>query len=590
MLAVVLIGFIVLDRFIDIKENNKLIITAGILIGIIAVSFAFGTDYLSYEYIYKHASFNSVGELERIEPGFMTLIYLSRAFNLPYHVFSLIIRSFILIVTLKWIQDNSEDPLQSLILYFAMFYVVWTMSALRQGMALAISLYFIFNKKKEISLFHKVLILCGAALFHSSVLAVIPILLLSELKWNRKRHLIFLSIGLLFTLLPVHLIFEKLSFLPLVSTIVLYLSPNFGFFDFSSFIRLFFFGLVLWNYKYLAGTSKKDKVLVDVYLIGTPLYFFLKSSELTAGRINIYTFVILILLLPKIFKKVSNVSFGKFKIPATLILASFSLLFLSKELKSYNEQVGYSGNKSIYSVSTIFNKNYGEFDNIYAFLESELIQSEQDYADFKKTIEQRQVIKYDPSDTFIIAQDPNSSNYGVLSNTGDWIRSAKMKRKPSIQGDILIESVKQDLISQNFYTDLSMSTKDQDDLFNRAAEYAKTYYSKNVTSEQSIEGDFFTLLENPEAYVKYPENVKKSRAVRLENNDVVYHVVYLQYYHYDLYIYLDENLVPFNERVYTTLSRYNAEGFLEAKDRFGTSLFNKEGDLIWMIPFDDAKK
>ena len=137
MLLFLLLFMLVLHKFTNVSERNKILISTLLICLVIMFSFALGTDYMSYQYHYDRFSFNASQGDARIDAGYTILVFLSRSIGLSFHSFASIFRIGILLITVKWIYDNSDDPFQSLILYFAMFYVVWTMSAFRQGITLS---------------------------------------------------------------------------------------------------------------------------------------------------------------------------------------------------------------------------------------------------------------------------------------------------------------------------------------------------------------------------------------------------------------------------------------------------------------------
>lgn len=580
MLLILLLFMLVLHKFTNVSERNKILISTLLICLVIMFSFALGTDYMSYQYHYDRFSFNASQGDARIDAGYTILVFLSRSIGLSFHSFASIFRIGILLITVKWIYDNSDDPFQSLILYFAMFYVVWTMSAFRQGITLSLALLMLFGKKDTLSLIKKVVLLFVLSFFHKSALYVLLLLVLQSFNWDKKKHLILFGVSLLVTLLPIELIVHKLDFIPLVSNVTIYINGSFGFFDFASLMRITFFFAVIFFYDRFAEDTYYKKI-TDTFLFGVSMYFILKFSEITAGRLSIYSFILIIFLLPKVFEYFAKLSLVRIKHVSFVLLSLFTVFFFTKEMNTYRSQVGFKGDMGLYSFRTIYNKDYDEFDNIYSFIagqQEKMIGLEEDFITNSHEIQSE---KFSDNLSYVSMFDSNEKQYGVLSENGAWLIKPSFESKPSIYGSVMVDSKKENLISNSYYTDLSGKTKNQEQLISAVADYLSENQLNSIQREETIEGDFFDLINNPTDFVPFPENIKRSRAVKVTSHKETYHILYLKYYHYDLYVYLDENLEPYSNLVHNKLSKFNSDGLLEASTYHGTVTYNNSGKIIW---------
>lgn len=581
MLLGLLIFFIVISQLKILSNKQKTMIIFFSLIILILFSFALGTDYLSYEFLYNNFSFGPSTETENIDLAYTLMTYLGRTLKMDYHTFSIVFKVTILLVTTKWIYDSSEDPSVSLILYFSMFFLVWTMSALRQGVVLAFGLYLFFNKKQDLSLPKKIFFVLLLATMHKSALYFLVLFLLQEIKWTQKKHFIIFIASLVSTFLPLQNILYNFKFIPIVDRVLLYFSDGVGFFDLSSLMRIFFFLIVFVFYKNITD-SKYNKRVTDSFLVGTSLYFFMKFSELTASRITIYTFVLFVILLPLVLEQLSTViSFSKIKI-SIVFITLFSIFFFTKEITSYRYQTGYTGPMNRFSFMTIFNRDYTSFDNMYAYIVTQRDRLSEFKEEFNETIENIKIQPYSDKFAYFPVLDPEEQEYGVLASNGSWLSKAYYSEEPKIIGSVLIEEREKNMILTDYYRDLSHTTRNQQVLRERLAAHASDNILNSIETEELIDKDFFDIVKEPTDFFQYPNNIYETKTVKVTSNKLVYHILYVEYYDYDLYIYLDENLVPFSNFVHTELEKFTPEGLLQARTHNGVITYNDQGKIIWV--------
>ena len=173
-----------------ISEKTKVIIMVFLTSIVLVSRYGVGTDYFPYQFLYESMDISSFSLSDRLEPGFKILMYLFRMLNLSFHTFAVFLSLIIYGLTSFWIYWNSRYPSRSLYLYTSMFFLVWTLSALRQGLVMSIALILFFDKDIKLSIYVKLLIIAGLSTFHLSALILIPLVFIMELNFSKKNLLI----------------------------------------------------------------------------------------------------------------------------------------------------------------------------------------------------------------------------------------------------------------------------------------------------------------------------------------------------------------------------------------------------------------
>ena len=128
------------------------------------VGLDFGTYQAGYETV-KAGNLNISAE-----PSLVFLLYFAPSLTIVFLVYAF----FSVNYTVKYLQKNSVYFFVSLLLFFANIYLRYDMGIMRQGLALAITLYSIkYAEKREFAKF--VLCVFLAAIFHSSALMFLVI-------------------------------------------------------------------------------------------------------------------------------------------------------------------------------------------------------------------------------------------------------------------------------------------------------------------------------------------------------------------------------------------------------------------------------
>lgn len=356
-----LLFIMVLIYLMDPNKDFGYFFSMLLIVLYILLSYGVGTDFFSYEFIYKYTSSDYFDKniASAIEPLFLIFMKLFQNNDIPYFYFSKTISVIIFLITSFWIYGNSNHKLFSLMLYFSWFFLVWTMSAYRQGIVLAIGILLFFDKKRENSLFKSITCILLLSLIHKSALVYLLLILLQrKLKFDKNMQIKFLLISLIFSLLPIYKLFVYLPSHKIFDRLITYTRAEVGFFDLASLMRIFLFIIVISHYDILTST-KYFKKLTDSFLFGVSLYFMLKFSEIVASRSTIYSFILIVIILPEIIN-----SYKLSRLTVVSLTFIISLFMLTKEVTAYKQQVGYDRIK-LYSTDMIYDYDPNHFNNYY---------------------------------------------------------------------------------------------------------------------------------------------------------------------------------------------------------------------------------
>lgn len=154
---------------------------------IAAIRYNVGTDYF-YTYAPGFQQLlNQTGMRgEQFEIGFQWLQRIIAFFTTDYIWLFIVTAGVFGILTYSNIFKQSDSPLMSIFLYFAMSVYFASLNMVRQSLAMAI-VYFAMHwiPKKKPSKY--IAIVLFASLFHASMLILLPVYSLSRIKWNRRK-------------------------------------------------------------------------------------------------------------------------------------------------------------------------------------------------------------------------------------------------------------------------------------------------------------------------------------------------------------------------------------------------------------------
>lgn len=344
--------YLTLILIFDRRNLKFLFISSVVLLGLIAVfRFNIGADYYAYYFIYEWADSSSFESFFSsnvgIENGFNSVIVLFKKLGVSYQLFIGSLSVIMLSLITHYILQNIKKRIMPLLVYYSMFFVVWNLSGLRQGLALTLALYLLYNPKYNFKDWIRVLIILALSTLHYSSLILLVFLFLEKISWNQKRLGIYIVICILFSMVPIQGIFIYLSQMTFLGSLPLYqkamfyvegMVPTYGFLDVFSLMRVFFAGLVLIHYPKLVSKNPQWKRVIDTLVLGMGIFLILSFNDLIAGRLSIYALILLVPILPMIVELYE----GK-KVLHLLAVGAFislNFFFLFKDLVAMKQQLG----------------------------------------------------------------------------------------------------------------------------------------------------------------------------------------------------------------------------------------------------------
>lgn len=562
-------------HFLPIENKKiKLAISIAPAIFIILFRWGLGTDYFSYEYLYRNHDVRTfakamASQTRSMEVVFRVLIYIFKSLGFSFQVFVAFISLLIYGVFLKWLDDIDQDMPLSIMLLNGMFLIVWTLGGLRQGLVLAIGTYCFFNKKVNLKVWQSILVILLLGQIHASAYIYIVLLVIKHIEFKKVYLFSIIALSLLFTIIPYYKLFEPFSDIRIVGKFLTYVTGSGGFWDFPGLVRLSFVIFILTFYN-LFAKDKYMKKLADMSIIGFSFYFLLKSSEITASRINIFTFILIVPLFVYLSQQFLT---KKILYPISLIaLFMFSILYLEKDLLATQRETGKETINIVYKLE-LFNdvhyKDYYLYDNQYSFLafNSGLCKA-------TKEISYPRVRPIEEKGNIVI-RNQKTDRYGVINENGDWIINPIYKEKPELYGDILVFK-RPDFTVSYFNLDQQYTTK----VYATLSDYK--YKKQKIEDEKPKESNISLAKYNKELSEHFI-NLDKIKNPKLLTYKLPfeYNVLTMEYSNNDYYFYLDENLELHNGMIFNKEIRFDQNNMAYAKTFCGHVVLNSNGDIVY---------
>jgi hypothetical protein len=323
--------------------------------------FGIGTDYFNYYNMFSYfpASFPDLAPQKfitfQVEPGFLITCVFLKSLNLPFTCLIAFCAFVSISLILCTIQRNSMQKIFSIFIFFANYYMVYIENLLRQGVAMGIFIYALYDfLQNKSSKKYCILILIGCT-FHITVILTLCVPLIVRISLRTILNPIFLFC---FTLLTLAFSFI-LSYL-----IVFLLSRIFSRYGnygrqidiniMAIFLRLLEMILVyILTKRTYHKLDQREIMCAKIFIVGCLFYFSLSSIKIFS-RLTEYFMFIEIILIPNILFNLRTNENKTFKI---LFSCLFIVLFF-KDLDSFSYQGNFRSHRIIdYPYVTIFNKD-----------------------------------------------------------------------------------------------------------------------------------------------------------------------------------------------------------------------------------------
>lgn len=537
---------------------------------IIITRFGIGTDYFSYEYIYNNLNYSSLevflSNPLNIEYGFALLMIIPRSLGLPYHFFAVILNLVMFSFFTLWIYDSSEDVLLSLILFLSMFFLIWNLSAFRQGLVLAIGTYFLFNKKKDYKPITRIILIILLASFHISALFYYILLIFKKVNWNQRKILMLFIASLIVAFLPIYKIVPYLTFFPGSAKLISYLGEPTTVFNFSGIARILMFTLVFAFYK--VKNDKFNRSLIDAFLLGNAMFFLVKFSDIVAARLSIFTFILASVIFVNIYVSLGFEKVMKLVTSFGIVLSAF--MFFQKDVRAYQTEVGLINRSPLLKYTSINDVDrtqyYERYNNLTHQRELCLIRRDEFYDRYVYTTDD-----YEANDVLFSVK--YQGKYGILNQDQEWIINPTFNEKIPVQDQIVI--------MDGLYKDLSNQDTDQYNLAERFEE-SKRLDASFLSKEPINNGMTFKELHQTARRLVLQPHLIKQAIITYTPGEILTYTAQFSYLSYPSYIYMNADQRPLVNQVYPNFSRFDRRGIMNVKGYCGMETFDIKGNMLWM--------
>lgn len=325
-----------------------------------------GTDYFAYEDIYAKTpaltAVSTIGEIFSsngdVEFGYVFLIAIFKTLRLNFEAFCGFSGIITMMLFYRFIKKNAKLPITAFSIFYVFYYLVYVLSGMRQGLAMAIfvGIGIELYKRKKYKEF--ILLVLVTAAIHVSVLVTLVVFVLDKLGDNYK----FYSILAILAILIIYFNFDVaiINLMPdfLSEKLSMYITD--GRASMISFINRF---TVLALILFYSFGDKEDKDLVlfkKLYIFSFILYVLTMKSMTISTRMTLYFKIFEIILIPNI---VMNLLKNNKKFKALQLYGASMLIvavLLVKTLNAFLDEGYYKDHVNVinYPYVTIFNKDH----------------------------------------------------------------------------------------------------------------------------------------------------------------------------------------------------------------------------------------
>lgn len=308
----ILILLIVRVIFFNAKQNKYFLIIAALFLFLIATfrSFEFGTDlaiyiprYENMKYLnYKDVIDNSLYGNQKDLAFYLFSKFLSN-FNFSSRGYISVLSLIFLMSFFKTVNLYSPLPLLSIVSFLSLGYFSFSLTGLRQSIALAFIL-FSYQYFKENKIFRFIITVVIGSLFHSSALIFLIVYPFSKIKGIPRRPLI-LTLAILITLFFEGILRNFISIMSWNESLGNYATQTVSLSFAGAFIQIMIYLFCLYYKKDVLKLNSKNIILYDLLALGIVFQIF---STIVAEffRISMYFSIFSIILIPLAIKSEKN--------------------------------------------------------------------------------------------------------------------------------------------------------------------------------------------------------------------------------------------------------------------------------------------
>ena len=285
------------------KKVKKNVIFIGLFIFILSAfrDISVGIDTESYLWTYERLpkimpklSFRFLNE-----DGYMLIEYFCMNYFLGFRGVLIIGAILFIFPTTYIIYKYSENPYLSFFYFISLDYFCFSMSGMRQSMALGIcliALEMVFRRKFIMYL----LLICIAVTIHSTAIVFLPVYFLGKIPTQRKYFKYFLCVGILGFIFK-----NNIGELLRSMSRVYYGEISTG----GVGMYIYMCSIVIIGIIYMTDTKekyRKDTIIDFMVMVAIIIYPILKFNP-TVFRLHYYYSILIIIYIPKVLQRIDNI-------------------------------------------------------------------------------------------------------------------------------------------------------------------------------------------------------------------------------------------------------------------------------------------
>jgi len=365
---VIFLGLLYLS-YCEFKGKSYKYLSLEVLVGVITfltvIRYGQGTDYFSYMSVYNKtpslttvSSFGQVFSLNKeYEFGYVFIMSIFKTLGLNFTVFCGVAGIVTMALIYRFIKQNAKLPITAFTVFYVFYYLVYVLSGIRQGLAIAIFVGIGIDLYKRKKYKEFVLVVLLTATIHVSVLVTLFIVVLDRYGDNLKfcAGLGVLAILIIYFNFDVTLINLMPDFLS--DKLSAYLTD--GRASLMSFINRFTVLVLVLFYSFQEKNDKDIVFFRKLYIFSFILYVLTMKSMTISTRITLYFKIFEVILIPNIamnlLKNNKKIKALQFYVASLLIVS----VLLIKTLNAFLDEGYYKKHVNVinYPYVTIFNKD-----------------------------------------------------------------------------------------------------------------------------------------------------------------------------------------------------------------------------------------
>lgn len=303
-----------------------------------------GTDYFTYNYLYNQiGDANSIQQLFELPihgEGLWKIInYFFNKLGFSFEIFAMLISVFCFLSLIYAINKYVENyKILSLILSYPTVFLVYYMSAIRQGIVLGIFFSVLLNNFFQKRYFKYILIVIVCSFIHTSALVLLLLLIVPMLNKRIYNIIFIISISISLVLILNNGILDTIN------------RSSMQFLE-----RAVMLIIIYYLYQNSKNTNYTIKIFYNIYRLGFFVYLFFLSNHLLAARGTVYFKALELFIIPNLLYENNNL-FDKAKI---YLLVCMLIMFLTlKGISSFLvDGQYYTDNIFDYHYVSIFNSD-----------------------------------------------------------------------------------------------------------------------------------------------------------------------------------------------------------------------------------------